>query len=243
MVQEVKGRCGVSIALNLLRSQEPARGEPGPRRPSPSLLLLHALGGSSADWGTDVQRWPAPVYALDFSGHGDSEWLPGGGYTPENFAAEADHALAELGRDVRVVGAGLGAYVALLLSGARPGLVSGTLLLPGRGLAGGGSLPDFEDSHPPQEPPRERPQDPLLQAPRPESAEATDPLVFSCECDIRPVDYAEEFARRVKHLLVPLPASAYGPVPWLETAASCAAEAPAEADLAQALRALASHGR
>ena len=224
----------VSLALHALRPQDSGGEEPGRQRHTPTLLLLHALGGSSADWGSDVRTWPAPVYALDFSGHGDSEWLPGGGYTPEGFAVEADRALAELGPDICVAGAGLGAYVTLLLSGARPNQVSGSLLVPGRGLEGGGPLPDFEDTT--------RPRDPLLQPARPASAEATDPLVFSCECDIRPVDYAEEFARRVRRLFVPLRAAAYGPAPWLEAVTRYAAEAPATT-LAEALRTLASHSR
>jgi pimeloyl-ACP methyl ester carboxylesterase len=229
----------VSMELHSLRTNRSE--DPEAPRPAPALLLLHALAGSSADWGSDVQAWPAAVYALDFSGHGRSGWLPGGGYTPEHFAAEADCALAELDAKVCVAGAGIGAYAALLLAGARPDRVSGALLLPGRGLAGAGAVPDFEDWG--------RTRDPLLRPPGPvqptgpTSDEATDPLVFSCECDIRPADYAEEFARRATRLLVPLPAAAYGPAPWLEVAARCAGEAPTASDLGDALRALASQTR
>ncbi|MGZ4770642.1 MAG: hypothetical protein ACXVLX_18420 [Ilumatobacteraceae bacterium] len=49
-----------------------------------ALLLLHGLGESSPasvpDWAV---RWPGPVAALDFTGHGRSTVPPGGGYTAE----------------------------------------------------------------------------------------------------------------------------------------------------------------
>ena len=47
------------------------------------LLLLHALGESSAGWGELPALWPGQVLAVDFSGHGESEPLRGGGYWPE----------------------------------------------------------------------------------------------------------------------------------------------------------------
>ena len=53
------------------------------QRDGPTLLLLHALGGSSADWAEAPALWPGRVCALDFSGHGRSDWLQGGGYLPE----------------------------------------------------------------------------------------------------------------------------------------------------------------
>lgn len=49
--------------------------------------------------------------------------------------ADADHALAYLERAV-LVGRGLGAYVALLVGGARPDVVRGAVLAAGPGLAG-----------------------------------------------------------------------------------------------------------
>ena len=53
---------------------------------------------------------------------------------------DADIALAHLGPST-VVGRGLGAYVALLIAGARPHLVQGAVLCDGPGLAGGGIGP------------------------------------------------------------------------------------------------------
>ena len=121
-----------------LELYERRRGDGAP------LLLLHALRSSSESWDGGFEAWPGPVYALDFSGHGRSKWLTGGAYTPELLTADADAALAHLDRPAVLVGAGLGAYVALLLAGARAAQVSAALLLPGPGLDGGGPLPDFD---------------------------------------------------------------------------------------------------
>ena len=54
--------------------------------------------------------------------------------------ADVDVALAELGPST-VVGRGLGAYIALLIAGARPQLVRGAVLCDGPGLFGGGVGP------------------------------------------------------------------------------------------------------
>lgn len=105
------------------------------------LLLLHALGGSSRDWNGVADDWPGSVFALDLSGHGDSEALHGAAYVPELWASDADTALAHIASEAAVAGAGLGAYVALLLAGARPDLIRAALLLPGNGIDGGGADP------------------------------------------------------------------------------------------------------
>src|SRR5439155_14846169 len=109
----------VDLALHELR---PGRSAGRP------LLLLHGLGERSPvapPAGTD--GWPGPVVALDFTGHGESTVPAGGGYTPEQLMADADIALAHLGPST-VVGRGLGAYVALLVAGARPAVVRGAVL-------------------------------------------------------------------------------------------------------------------
>ncbi|GAA5237020.1 alpha/beta hydrolase [Verticiella sediminum] len=104
-----------------------------------ALLLLHGLGERSpARLPDEYARWRGPVHALDFTGHGASQIPRGGGYTCELLMADADAALAHLGR-ATVAGRGLGGYVALLLSGARPQRVHGAILRDGPGLAGGGT--------------------------------------------------------------------------------------------------------
>ncbi len=120
----------VRLAMHTLR--------PGSGRP---LLLLHGLGERSADttpaFTTD---WAGPVVALDFTGHGASTMPIGGGYTAEILLADADAALTRLG-EATVVGRGLGAYVGLLLAGARAEQVRGIVLADGPGLSGGPSVP------------------------------------------------------------------------------------------------------
>jgi pimeloyl-ACP methyl ester carboxylesterase len=105
------------------------------------LLVLHGLGERSPatppEWASG---WPGPVTALDFTGHGDSTVPRGGGYTAELLLADADTALEHLGR-ATVVGRGLGAYIALLLAGARASGVAGAVLGDGPGLAGGPTEP------------------------------------------------------------------------------------------------------
>jgi pimeloyl-ACP methyl ester carboxylesterase len=98
------------------------------------LLLLHGLGERTPASVPDVfAGWPGPVYGLDFTGHGASTVPVGGGYSAEILLADADAAVRELG-PCTVAGRGLGAYIALLLAGARAEVVQGTVLLDGPGL-------------------------------------------------------------------------------------------------------------
>ncbi len=215
-----------------------AETEPGAESASaPKLLLLHELLGSSDDWGALEPLWPGEVFALDFCGHGASDWLPGRGYTPELFVADADCVLATLADEgtVRVAGAGMGAYVGLLLAGARPDRIHAALLLPGRGFAGGGPLPRHDDVAAREawlagiDTPERKPGEP-----------GPDPLVARCDGDIRPVDYAEAFAEAIaganRRLLVG--STAERPA-WLTAAMASGGVADAPDDPASALRALA----
>lgn len=144
------------------------------------LLLLHELAGRAADWHVSELGWTGPVYALDLSGHGHSDSMRGGAYVPERWAADADTAVRELGDDAWLLGAGVSAYIALLLAGARPESVRGAVLLPGHGLDGGGPEPDFEHAPPP---PSAAPE---LAAFRREAS--YDPSVFFSESVIRPIE-------------------------------------------------------
>lgn len=167
----------VRLALHHLRTE-------GRERP---LLLLHGLGESSP---TEVPRWavdwPGPVVALDFTGHGQSTVPVGGGYGAEIMLADADAALASLtdtdeaaARGVTVVGRGLGAYVALMLAGARAALVHGAVLCDGPGLHGGAVGPTSQSFV--ILPPSPRPPDPYA--------------LFELSRDLRPPDYATLFVR------------------------------------------------
>jgi pimeloyl-ACP methyl ester carboxylesterase len=115
----------VELVLHTLRRSE-----------GPALLVLHGLGErTEPTLAAPLDRWPGSVHGLDFTGHGDSTTPRGGGYTPEWLAADADIALAAVG-PCALWGRGLGAYVALLLAGARPDQVRGAVLADGPGIAG-----------------------------------------------------------------------------------------------------------
>jgi pimeloyl-ACP methyl ester carboxylesterase len=179
------------LELHALRSGE---GTP--------LLLLHPLYSSSeeawAEKGADYPalHWPGPVLALDFAGHGRSDWQRGGWYSSEHFVGDADLALAQIGRTA-VLGAGVGAYVALLLAGARPDDVAAAMLLPGAGAFGGGAEPDFRESPDPWA------AIPLGDAPARASAGGShDPMLCCVEHEVRPLDYAREFANASGPLLL-----------------------------------------
>jgi pimeloyl-ACP methyl ester carboxylesterase len=168
-----------------------------------TLLLLHGLGEASpAHVPVWAAPWPGPVAALDFTGHGASTVPLGGGYSAEMVLADADVALAELGT-VTVVGRGLGAYVALMLAGARPTDVRGAVLADGPGLAGGAVGPTSQSFV--ELPPRAAPPDPYA--------------LFELSRDLRPPDYATLFVRLAVErsgLDEPIIVSAVVRPPWLE---------------------------
>lgn len=159
----------VELALHTLRE----------RADGPTLLLLHGLGEASpAGVPTFASTWPGTVTALDFTGHGASTLPHGGGYTAEILLADADTALTHLGT-ATVVGRGLGAYVALLLAGARCDRVRGAVLADGPGLSGGPSVPTSQA---------------VFSLPR--AAASPDPYALvELGRDLRPPDYAATFAR------------------------------------------------
>jgi len=164
-VHNVKAR----LALHHLRG--------GPGRP---LLLLHGLAERAPVAVPDhLGEWTGPVVALDFTGHGGSTVPAGGGYTSEVLMADVDAALAEIG-PATVLGRGLGAYIALLVAGARPELVRGAILADGPGLVGGGI----------------RPSSPQVVPLDPDQASPPDPFALAeLSRDVRPPDYAVEFVR------------------------------------------------
>lgn len=144
-----------------------------------ALLLLHGLGERSPSMvPAFAEGWSGPVVALDFTGHGESTMPVGGGYTAEILLADSDAALTHLG-EATIVGRGLGAYVGLLLAGARAENVYGTVLADGPGLSGGPSVPTSQ---------------PVFSL---ESVDSTpDPYALvELGRDLRPPDYAATFGR------------------------------------------------
>jgi pimeloyl-ACP methyl ester carboxylesterase len=159
----------IELALHTLRDGDDGR----------TLLLLHGLGESSpAAVPAYASAWPGRIMALDFTGHGASTLPSGGGYTAELVMADADIAIQHLG-PVTIVGRGLGAYIALLVAGARTELVRGAVLADGPGLSGGPSVPISQ---------------PVVVVPA--VASTPDPYALvELGRDLRPPDYAATFAR------------------------------------------------
>jgi pimeloyl-ACP methyl ester carboxylesterase len=173
------------VALHRLRDALPA-DPPAPPGATRALLLLHGLGERSpAQLPGELALWPGPVHALDFCGHGASEVPAGGGYTAEVLMGDADAALRQLGA-ATLVGRGIGAYVALLLAGARPKQVRGAILHDGPGLAGGGPRPSTTSIPWAGDAPPDRSPDPLALA--------------ELSRDVRPPEYAVSFAQQAAAL-------------------------------------------
>ena len=164
----------VELALHELRAGE-----------GRALLLLHGLGERSPSEPPEFcEDWPGPVFALDFTGHGESSLPESGGYTAEVLMGDADTALRHL-ETATLVGRGLGAYVALLLAGARPRQVRGAILCDGLGLAGGGTQPGS----------------PTVIHVSPEAVKPPDPYALAeLSGDLRPPDYATVFVRQANEL-------------------------------------------
>ena len=184
----------VRLALHTLKKE-------GPGHP---LLLLHGLGERSPDGLPDeFSQWPGPVFALDFTGHGDSDCPKGGGYTAEILMADTDAALAETGPST-ICGRGLGAYVALLIAGGRPSAVLGAILCDGPGLTGGGARPGSSQ----------------IIHPDPRATSCPDSFALAEFCtDVRPPDYALSFVRQIDRLARverPLTVCAVQRAPWLD---------------------------
>jgi pimeloyl-ACP methyl ester carboxylesterase len=183
----------VRLALHELRA--------GTGRP---LLLLHGLGERApASVPSIAEAWPGPVHALDFTGHGRSTVPPGGGYTAEVLMADADTALRHLG-EATVLGRGLGAYVALLLAGARTDAVRGAVLVDGPGMIAASNGPGSPV-----------PVLPDVSAPAPPDPYALAELAR----DIRAPDYAAVFVRMAllgSPIPAPITVAAVNRPPWLQ---------------------------
>ena len=110
----------------------------------------------------------------------------------------------------------------LLLAGARAARVPGTLLLPGRGLEGGGPEPSPDRALQIRGDEALRLLDAAVAQPRP----GFDPLLRTCETDVRPRDYALAYAAAARRLV--LAEDGRARPPWWEAArgAACAESAP-----------------
>ncbi|MEW2130704.1 alpha/beta hydrolase [Streptomyces sp. NPDC005435] len=97
----------------------------------PGVLLLHGLMGRASHWAATA-RWLAERYravALDQRGHGRSEHPPAAACTREDYVADAEAALEQLGLAPAVlIGHAMGALTAWQLAARRPDLVRGLVI-------------------------------------------------------------------------------------------------------------------
>ena len=90
-------------------------------------LLLHGWLDHAGSFDLLAPLLPGRTVALDFRGHGDSQWAgPGGFYHFVEYIADLDGALEILSpqEPVRIVGHSMGAAAALIYAALRPGRVS-----------------------------------------------------------------------------------------------------------------------
>ncbi|MFJ3306439.1 alpha/beta fold hydrolase [Streptomyces sp. NPDC086549] len=114
-----------SVDVGGIRLAHQVSGSPD----APPLVLLHALGEDSGDWGTVAPALARGrrVYALDLRGHGRSDWP--GEYSLELMRADVIRFLDVLGlHRVDLVGHSMGGIVAYLVASEQPERVARLVL-------------------------------------------------------------------------------------------------------------------
>ncbi|HMG57663.1 MAG TPA: alpha/beta hydrolase [Kofleriaceae bacterium] len=117
----------------------------GPATPGDlTFVLVHGFADLGATWIEVAERLAqrGHVIAPDLRGHGDSDWIAGGGYYYfMDYIADLDDVIAQLARP-RVVLAGhsMGGSVSAYYAGMRPERLTGLALLEGIGVPDMGAL-------------------------------------------------------------------------------------------------------
>jgi pimeloyl-ACP methyl ester carboxylesterase len=96
------------------------------------VLLLHGWLDHAHSFDLLAPLLPGRTIALDFRGHGDSQWVGAGGfYHFLEYVADLDEVVEQLSPDapIRIVGHSMGAAAGLLYSAARPGRVAHLTLM------------------------------------------------------------------------------------------------------------------
>ena len=107
------------------------------------ILLLHGMAANSHWWDLVAPRWRGKLraVALDFRGHGDSDWAPGGVYTSDLWIEDIETSRRELGWDRFILcGHSMGARMALAYAERRPDRL--------RGVAAVDFLPESRSNRP-----------------------------------------------------------------------------------------------
>ena len=102
-----------------LHALERGEGEP--------VLLLHGWLDHAHSFDLLAPLLPGRTVALDFRGHGESQWVGAGGfYHFLEYVADIDEVVEQLspGAPIRIVGHSMGAAAGLIYASARPGRVA-----------------------------------------------------------------------------------------------------------------------
>jgi pimeloyl-ACP methyl ester carboxylesterase len=120
------------LVANRLRHHLLEWGEDGP-----VVLLLHGFLEHAHAWDLVAPRLAAAgrhVFALDWRGHGDSEWVGSGGYYHfADYAADLAFLVRALGGRAALVGHSMGATAAMSYTGLEPDRVPALILVDGLG--------------------------------------------------------------------------------------------------------------
>ena len=112
------------------------------------VLLLHGFLEHAHAWDLVAPRLAAAghhVFALDWRGHGDSEWVGSGGYYHfADYAADLAFLVRALGGRAALIGHSMGATAAMSYTGLEPDRVPALVLVDGLGP------PDLESEPAPQ---------------------------------------------------------------------------------------------
>lgn len=102
------------------------------------VLLLHGFLEHAHAWDLVGPRLAAAgmhVFALDWRGHGDSEWVGAGGYYHFlDYLADLSSLVPQLGESVAVVGHSMGGGAAVLYSGSEPERIRALVSIEGLGM-------------------------------------------------------------------------------------------------------------
>ncbi len=113
---------------------------------APPLLLVHGGRDHCRNWDWVAQELKADyhIIAPDLRGHGDSQWLLGGGYATIDYVYDIAQLVRQTGiRDIALIGHSMGGAVALAYAGLYPQKVRKLLAIEGMGAA-----PSMDDATP-----------------------------------------------------------------------------------------------